>query len=107
MSITGEPDGAPTKVGVAVVDVLCGLHAAAGILAALRSREQTGQGRRIEVSLLDSGLAGLINVAGRAQHGGRGAPVRQPGGQSHQGAGSHALPGLLPAQLPFPERRLP
>ena len=63
MSITGEPDGAPTKVGVAVVDVLCGLHAAAGILAALRSREQTGQGRRIEVSLLDSGLAGLINVA--------------------------------------------
>jgi crotonobetainyl-CoA:carnitine CoA-transferase CaiB-like acyl-CoA transferase len=63
MSITGDPEGPPVKVGVALVDVLCGLHAAAGILAALRSREQTGQGRRIEVSLLDSALAGLINVA--------------------------------------------
>jgi crotonobetainyl-CoA:carnitine CoA-transferase CaiB-like acyl-CoA transferase len=63
MSITGSPDGPPTKAGVAVVDVLCGLHAAAGILAALRSREQTGAGRRLEVSLLDSGLAGLVNVA--------------------------------------------
>jgi crotonobetainyl-CoA:carnitine CoA-transferase CaiB-like acyl-CoA transferase len=63
MSITGDPQGAPAKVGVALVDVLCGLHAAAGILAALRAREQTGQGRRVEVSLLDSALAGLINVA--------------------------------------------
>jgi crotonobetainyl-CoA:carnitine CoA-transferase CaiB-like acyl-CoA transferase len=63
MSITGDPDGPPAKVGVALVDVLCGLHAAAGILAALRACEQTGQGRRIEVSLLDSALAGLINVA--------------------------------------------
>ena len=63
MSITGEPQGPPAKVGVAVVDVLCGLHAAAGILAALRAREQTGKGRRVEVSLLDSALAGLINVA--------------------------------------------
>ena len=63
MSITGDPQGPPAKVGVALVDVLCGLHAAAGILAALRAREQTGQGRRVEVSLLDSALAGLINVA--------------------------------------------
>ncbi len=63
MSITGERDGAPMKVGVAVVDVLCGLHAAAGILAALREREVCGRGRRIEVSLLDSGLAALVNVA--------------------------------------------
>jgi crotonobetainyl-CoA:carnitine CoA-transferase CaiB-like acyl-CoA transferase len=59
MSVTGDPDGPPTKAGVAVVDVLCGLHAAAGILAALRE----GTGRRLEVSLLDSGLAGLVNVA--------------------------------------------
>jgi crotonobetainyl-CoA:carnitine CoA-transferase CaiB-like acyl-CoA transferase len=59
MSVTGDPDGPPTKAGVAVVDVLTGLHAAAGILAALR----VGTGRRIEVSLLDSGLAGLVNVA--------------------------------------------
>jgi crotonobetainyl-CoA:carnitine CoA-transferase CaiB-like acyl-CoA transferase len=63
MSITGEPDGAPAKVGVAVVDVLTGLHAASGILAALHARAISGEGRRIEVSLLDSALAGLINVA--------------------------------------------
>jgi crotonobetainyl-CoA:carnitine CoA-transferase CaiB-like acyl-CoA transferase len=63
MSITGAADGPPTKVGVAVVDVLCGLHAATGILAALRDRERTGRGRQIEVSLLDSALASLVNVA--------------------------------------------
>jgi CoA:oxalate CoA-transferase len=63
MSITGERDGAPAKVGVAVVDVLCGLNAANGILAALVRRERTGAGERIEVSLLDSGLAALVNVA--------------------------------------------
>ena len=54
MSITGEPDGEPMKVGVAMVDVLAGLHAAVAILAALHS----GEGERIEVSLLDSALAG-------------------------------------------------
>ncbi|MDQ6817755.1 MAG: CoA transferase [Actinomycetota bacterium] len=63
MSITGEPGGPPMKVGVALIDVLCGLHAAAGILAALNARKETGKGRRIEVSLLDSALAGLVNVA--------------------------------------------
>ncbi len=63
MSITGEPDGPPMKVGVALIDVLCGLQAATGILAALQARAQTGEGRRIEVSLLDSALAGLVNVA--------------------------------------------
>ncbi len=63
MSITGDPAGVPMKVGVAVVDVLTGLHAAAGILAALRDRERSRAGRRIEVSLLDSGLASLVNVA--------------------------------------------
>lgn len=63
MSVTGDPDGPPTKVGVAVVDVLCGLHAAAGILAALHERNLTGAGRRLEVSLLDSALASLVNVA--------------------------------------------
>ena len=63
MSITGEPEGAPMKVGVALLDVLCGIHAATGICAALRAREATGEGRRIEVSLLDSALAGLVNVA--------------------------------------------
>jgi crotonobetainyl-CoA:carnitine CoA-transferase CaiB-like acyl-CoA transferase len=59
MSITGAEDGPPYKVGVALVDVLAGLHAAAAVLAALHG----GEGARIEVPLLDSGLAGLVNVA--------------------------------------------
>jgi crotonobetainyl-CoA:carnitine CoA-transferase CaiB-like acyl-CoA transferase len=63
MSITGDPDGPPSKAGVALVDVLCGLNAAVGILAGLRERERTGAGRRLEVSLLDSGIASLVNVA--------------------------------------------
>jgi crotonobetainyl-CoA:carnitine CoA-transferase CaiB-like acyl-CoA transferase len=62
MSITGAEDGPPYKVGVALVDVLAGLHAAAAILAALHG----GEGARIEVPLLDSGLAGLVNVAQNA-----------------------------------------
>jgi crotonobetainyl-CoA:carnitine CoA-transferase CaiB-like acyl-CoA transferase len=62
MSITGEPDGYPVKVGVAVVDVLTGQNAAIGILAALRERESSGLGQRLEVSLWDSALAGLVNV---------------------------------------------
>jgi crotonobetainyl-CoA:carnitine CoA-transferase CaiB-like acyl-CoA transferase len=63
MSITGDRDGPPTKAGVALVDVLTGVHAATGILAALHQRALTGTGRRLEVSLIDSGLAGLVNVA--------------------------------------------
>jgi crotonobetainyl-CoA:carnitine CoA-transferase CaiB-like acyl-CoA transferase len=59
MSVTGPEDGPPSKVGVALVDVLAGLHAAVAVVAALRS----GVGGRIEVPLLDSGLAGLVNVA--------------------------------------------
>ena len=62
MSITGEPEGAPVKVGVAVVDVLTGQNAAIAILAALRERDVSGRGQRVEVSLFDSALAGLVNV---------------------------------------------
>ncbi|MEV4172862.1 CoA transferase [Nonomuraea sp. NPDC049709] len=61
MSVTGEPDGPGTKAGVAVVDVITGLHAALGILAALRHRDGTGEGQRIEVSLLSSLLSALSN----------------------------------------------
>jgi crotonobetainyl-CoA:carnitine CoA-transferase CaiB-like acyl-CoA transferase len=61
MSVTGEPDGSGTKVGVALVDVITGLHAAFGIMAALRHREQGGAGQRVEVSLLTSLLSGLSN----------------------------------------------
>jgi crotonobetainyl-CoA:carnitine CoA-transferase CaiB-like acyl-CoA transferase len=61
MSITGEHDGEPQKVGVALVDVICGLFASVGILAAVRHRERTGEGQRVEVDLLSSLLAALVN----------------------------------------------
>jgi crotonobetainyl-CoA:carnitine CoA-transferase CaiB-like acyl-CoA transferase len=61
MSITGSPDGEPQKVGVALVDVLAGLFASVGILAALRHRDRTGSGQRVEVDLLSALLAALVN----------------------------------------------
>ncbi|MGH2915197.1 MAG: CaiB/BaiF CoA transferase family protein [Solirubrobacteraceae bacterium] len=61
MSITGPPDGEPQKVGVALVDVLAGLFSTVGILAALRHRDRTGEGQLIEVDLLSSLLAALVN----------------------------------------------
>ncbi|WP_309053663.1 CoA transferase [Streptomyces sp.] len=63
MSVTGEPGGPGTKAGVALVDVVTGLHAGLGILAALRHRERTGEGQRVEVSLLGSLLSALTNQA--------------------------------------------
>lgn len=63
MSITGEADGSPTKVGVAVVDVLTGLFTSTGVIAALLERERSGQGQFLEISLLGSALAGLVNQA--------------------------------------------
>jgi crotonobetainyl-CoA:carnitine CoA-transferase CaiB-like acyl-CoA transferase len=63
MSITGESDGEPQKVGVAIVDVVAGLFASVGILAALRHRDRTGEGQRVEVDLLSSLLAALVNQA--------------------------------------------
>ncbi|MGF1660967.1 MAG: CaiB/BaiF CoA transferase family protein [Kineosporiaceae bacterium] len=61
MSVTGPDAAHPTKVGVALVDVVTGLHAVTGILAALRHRDATGQGQRIEVELLTSLLSALVN----------------------------------------------
>lgn len=63
MSITGEEDGEPTKVGVALVDVLTAKDAAIGILAALHGRAATGRGQRLEVNLLSSLLGSLANQA--------------------------------------------
>lgn len=63
MSITGEPDGDPMKVGVALADILAGKDAAISILAALTQRFRTGKGARLHVSLLDSARAALVNVA--------------------------------------------
>jgi formyl-CoA transferase len=63
MSITGSATGEPAKVGVAVVDVLAGKDAVVGILAALRHRDATGVGQRVEVDLMSSLLSGLVNQA--------------------------------------------
>ena len=63
MSVTGSPESEPSKVGVALVDVVTGQNAVVGILAALRSRDQTGRGQRVDVNLLSSLLAGLVNQA--------------------------------------------
>ena len=66
MAITGDPGGPPTKVGVAVVDVLTGYAAATSILAALTARTESGRGAQLEVSLLDTALSALVNVAAAA-----------------------------------------
>jgi crotonobetainyl-CoA:carnitine CoA-transferase CaiB-like acyl-CoA transferase len=61
MSITGPEEGDPVKVGVALVDVITGLHAVIGVLAALQARAGTGTGQRVELNLLSSLLASLVN----------------------------------------------
>lgn len=61
MSITGESNGEPVKVGVAVIDVLTGLHASTAILAALHERQRTGQGKYLDISLFEVALASLVN----------------------------------------------
>jgi crotonobetainyl-CoA:carnitine CoA-transferase CaiB-like acyl-CoA transferase len=63
MSITGAADGEPMKVGVAISDVITGLFAVSSILAALRHAERTGEGQHMDVSLLDSQIAALVNIA--------------------------------------------
>ena len=89
MHVTGDPDGPPTKVGAAVVDLICGLIAAGGIQAALLERERTGRGRHVEVSLMDSALTALLNQ-GTAWVAGGVAPQRR--GNQH--------PSIVPYQ-PF------
>jgi crotonobetainyl-CoA:carnitine CoA-transferase CaiB-like acyl-CoA transferase len=61
MSLTGDPDGSPFRAGISVFDVMAGLHANIGILAALHSRAATGAGQHVEVNLLSSALSGLVN----------------------------------------------
>lgn len=62
MSLTGEPDGEPMKVGVGIADVMTGMYAAVGILAALRHRDATGRGQHIDLSLFDTQIAWLVNA---------------------------------------------
>jgi len=80
MSLTGDPAGEPYRAGVAVFDVMAGLHATIGILAALNHRHETGRGQHVEVSLLASAMSGLVNQTG-AYVAGNVVPFRM--GNSH------------------------
>ncbi len=62
MSVTGEPEGTPMKVGVAIADLMAGMYATIGILAALRHRDATGAGQHVDLSLLDAQVAWLSNA---------------------------------------------
>ncbi|MGI5152180.1 CaiB/BaiF CoA transferase family protein [Plantactinospora sp. CA-294935] len=61
MSLTGDPDGSPYRAGISVFDVMAGMHANIGILAALHHRAASGRGQHVEVNLLSSALSGLVN----------------------------------------------
>ena len=63
MSVTGEPDGSPMKVGVAITDILTGMYAATAVLAALAHRDRSGKGQHVDLSLLDVQVAALANQA--------------------------------------------
>jgi formyl-CoA transferase len=81
MSITGTDDGDPVKVGVPICDLVCGLYAALATLAALRARETTGEGQRVDVSLFEAGVSFTIWEAGRYFATGE---VGRPLGSAHQ-----------------------
>ena len=74
MSITGPADGEPHKVGVAISDVITGLNAASAIQAALIQRGKTGQGQYIDISLLDTNIAALVNIASNTLVSGQASP---------------------------------
>ncbi|GIH20749.1 CaiB/BaiF CoA transferase family protein [Rugosimonospora africana] len=61
MSLTGDPQGSPYRAGISVFDVMAGLHANIGILAALHHRALSGRGQHVEINLLSSALSGLVN----------------------------------------------
>jgi crotonobetainyl-CoA:carnitine CoA-transferase CaiB-like acyl-CoA transferase len=64
MSLTGSPEGQPFRAGISVFDVMTGMHATIGILAALNARQDSGVGQHVEVNLLASALSGLVNQTG-------------------------------------------
>jgi crotonobetainyl-CoA:carnitine CoA-transferase CaiB-like acyl-CoA transferase len=88
MSFTGHPGAEPTKVGVALLDVICGLYACNAIQAALLGRGVTGRGARVSVSLFDASVAALVNQAANFLLGG---VIPQPMGNAH--------PNIVPYQL--------
>lgn len=63
MSLTGEADGQPMKVGVGIADLMCGMYASTAMLAALRHRDATGKGQQVDMALLDTQVAWLVNEA--------------------------------------------
>ncbi len=87
MSITGEPERPPVKVGVALIDVITALYAHGAILAAIHHRARTGEGQHLELSLMECGIAALINAATAYLVGGE-----------VQGRWGHAHPSLVPYQ---------
>jgi crotonobetainyl-CoA:carnitine CoA-transferase CaiB-like acyl-CoA transferase len=87
MSVTGEPDRPPVKVGVALLDVVAGLYASIGILAALNERAATGHGRHVDVALFDTSVAAMVNQAANELIGGL---VPGPMGTAH--------PNIVPYQ---------
>jgi crotonobetainyl-CoA:carnitine CoA-transferase CaiB-like acyl-CoA transferase len=87
MSITGEAAGPPVKVGVALIDVITALYAHGAILGALHHRERTGEGQALELSLMECGIAALINAATGYLVAG-----------DVQGRWGHAHPSLVPYQ---------
>jgi crotonobetainyl-CoA:carnitine CoA-transferase CaiB-like acyl-CoA transferase len=96
MSLTGDPDGPPFRAGISVFDVLTGLHATIGVLAALHHRNLSGCGQHVEVNLLSSALSGLVNQSSAVVAGGV-VPMRM--GNSH--------PSLFPYDaLPAADREL-
>jgi crotonobetainyl-CoA:carnitine CoA-transferase CaiB-like acyl-CoA transferase len=87
MSVTGDPDGPPRKVGVALADVMTGLYAVIGVLAALAHRDRTGEGQHVDLALLDVQAATLVNQAMNYLAGGQ---VPQRLGNAH--------PNIVPYQ---------
>jgi crotonobetainyl-CoA:carnitine CoA-transferase CaiB-like acyl-CoA transferase len=88
MSVTGEPDGQPMKVGVGIADVMCGMYATVGILAALRHRDKTGEGQHIDLSLVDAQMAWLIN---------QGTNYLTSGNVPHRNGNKH--PNIVPYEV--------
>ncbi|PVA09810.1 CoA transferase [Pelagivirga sediminicola] len=88
MAITGQPDGAPMKLGVAISDLVTGMNAVQAILAAIIARERTGRGQHLDIALFDSAVALLANVA---------SGYLQTGRQSPRYGNAHAT--VVPYQL--------
>jgi crotonobetainyl-CoA:carnitine CoA-transferase CaiB-like acyl-CoA transferase len=80
MSLTGDPEGEPYRAGISVFDVMSGMQATIGVLAALRHREATGEGQHVEVNLLAAALSGMVNQTSAYAAGGV-VPFRM--GNSH------------------------